>query len=165
MEYLSGIHTYISIAKTSNTEDLQWCAHQMSTNEPWITLQRNYDHSITLLEDLLSEVYLLKDGKERVGFIMVKLKGAFTGYIQTIVINADYRSKGIGEAAISYIEKLIFKVSPNVFICASSFNTGELKLYYSMGFETVGILKDYIVKGYDEVFLRKTKGPLNDFKR
>ncbi len=134
-------------------------------NEPWITLQRNYDHSIKLLEDPLSEVYILKDGIVRVGFIMIKLKGAFTGYIQTIVINDTYRRKGIGEAAIRYIEELIFKVSPNVFICASSFNTRALKLYQSMGFEIVGILKDYVVKGYDEVFLRKTKGPLNDFKR
>ena len=164
MEYLHGIHPYVSIGKTSNPEDLQWCAHLMASNEPWITLQRNYDHSIKLLEDPLSDVYLLKEGEERSGFIMIKLNGAFTGYIQTIVISEQARRKGLGEAAITYVEELIFKVSPNVFICASSFNSGALNLYQRMGYEVIGEIRDYIVKGHNEVFMRKTIGPLHDFK-
>jgi ribosomal protein S18 acetylase RimI-like enzyme len=96
---------------------------------------------------------------------MIKLKGAFTGYIQTIVIKAEERGKGLGEAAIKYAESLIFKQSPNVFICVSSFNPGALKLYKQLGYEEVGVIKDYIIKGYDEIFLRKTLGPLHDFKR
>ena len=164
MDILPGLPIPVSIEKTSHTEDLQWCAHQMATNEPWITLQRNYDHSIKLLEDPLSEVYLLRNGEERLGFIMIKLKGAFTGYIQTIVIISTARGKGIGEAAIRYVEALIFQVSPNVFICASSFNSGALNLYQRMGYEVIGEIRDYIIKGHNEVFMRKTIGPLHDFK-
>ena len=164
MDHLPGIYPQVTIGKTSDTEDLQWCAQLMASNEPWITLQRNYDHSITLLEDPLSEVYLLKEGEERLGFIMIKLKGAFTGYIQTIVISEQARRRGLGEAAIKYVEELIFKVSPNVFICASSFNSGALNLYQRMGYEVIGEIRDYIIKGYNEVFMRKTIGPLHDFK-
>lgn len=164
MDYLPGTNPPVSIEKTTATEDLQWCARLMAANEPWITLQRNYDHSIKLLEDPLSEVYLLRGGEKRLGFIMIKLKGAFTGYIQTIVISEEARGNGLGEAAIKYIEEMIFKVSPNVFICASSFNSRALNLYQRLGYEVIGVIRDYILKGHDEVFMRKTIGPLNDFK-
>jgi ribosomal-protein-alanine N-acetyltransferase len=137
----------------------------MASNEPWITLQRSYKDSVELLQNPLSELYLLSQNDQRIGFIMIKLKGSFTGYIQTIVITKEARGKGIGEAAIRYIEALIFLVSPNIFICASSFNTRALKLYHSMGYETIGLLKNYVVEGYNEVLMRKTKGSLNDFKR
>jgi len=133
-------------------------------NEPWITLQRNYEDSLKLLQDPISEVYLLRDDQQRIGFVMIKMKGSFTGYLQTIVISEQARGKGIGEAAIRYIEELIFESSPNVFICASSFNIGAQKLYQKLGYEVIGVLKDYILKGYDEVFMRKTRGTLHDFK-
>lgn len=165
MDTLPGLAITVSIGKTTDTEDLQWCARLMAANEPWITLKRNYDHSIVLLQDPLSEVYLLKEKENRLGFVMIKLKGAFTGYLQTIVIAEEARGKGLGEAAIHYVEELIFRVSPNVFICASSFNTGAQKLYQRLGYEVVGILKDYVIKGYDEVFMRKTRGSLHDFKK
>ena len=66
--------------------------------------------------------------------------------------------------AITYVEELIFQVSPNVFICASSFNSGALNLYQRMGYEVIGEIRDYIIKGHNEVFMRKTIGPLHDFK-
>lgn len=165
MDSLAGIEPIVSIQKTSAIEDLEWCARLMAANEPWITLQRGFEDSIALLRDPLNEVYLLTQGSRRVGFIMIKLKGSFTGYIQTIVIKEDARGRGIGEAAIKYVEELIFRVSPNVFICASSFNIRAQKLYRSLGYETVGLLKDYVINGADEVLMRKTRGPLNDFKK
>ena len=165
MDILQGIMPVVSIQKTSETDDLEWCALLMTANEPWISLQRSYEDSILLLQDPLSEVYLLKQETNRLGFIMIKLKGSFTGYLQTIVISAEARGKGIGEAAIQYVEELIFKVSPNVFICVSSFNKKAQKLYQSLNYEVVGILKDYIIKGHDEILMRKTRGPINDFKK
>lgn len=164
MDTLTSLSIPVSIDKTTNAEDLQWCARLMATNEPWITLQRTYADSLPLLEDPLSEVYLLLKEGIRAGFIMIKRKGSFTGYIQTIALAENARGQGIGEAAIHYVEELIFKDTPNVFICVSSFNTGAQKLYLRLGYEVVGILKDYVIKGYDEVFLRKTRGSFHDFK-
>lgn len=164
MEILTGMGLPVSIQKTSAIEDLEWCAQLMADNEPWITLKRSYADCILLLFDPISEVHLLSQNENRIGFIMIKLKGSFTGYIQNIVLLEEFRSKGIGEAAIRYIEELIFQVSPNVFICASSFNHRAQKLYHSLGYETIGLLKNYIVKGCDEVLMRKTRGPIYDFK-
>lgn len=161
MDLLPGI----SVTHTRDIADLAWCAAEMAANEPWITLQRSYEDSIQLLEDPLSEVYLFSRKEERLGFIMLKLKGAFTGYIQTIVITEAARGQGLGEAAIRYAEAVIFSVSPNAFICVSAFNHRARELYLRLGFEEIGILKDYVRKGYDEVFMRKTRGSWNDFKK
>ncbi len=165
MDYLPDIYSNVSIEKTSTPEDLQWCAQLMASNEPWITLQRDYENGLTILQDPISEVYLFSQNCALIGFIMIKTKGPFTGYIQTIVFLEAVRGKGIGEAAIRYIEEIIFKISPNVFICVSSFNTLARKLYLRVGYEVVGVLTNYIQQGFDEVLLRKTRGPLNDFKK
>lgn len=165
MDRLQGVASVISIQKTTATDELIWCARLMSDNEPWITLERSFSASIQLLQDPASEVFLMTTENRPIGFVMIKLNGPFTGYIQTIVIIDDARNKGIGEAAIKYVEVLIHKVSPNVFICVSSFNIRAQQLYLNMGFEIIGVLKNYIKKGYDEVLMRKTKGPLNDFNK
>jgi ribosomal protein S18 acetylase RimI-like enzyme len=164
MHMLQGTRVPVSIEKTTDNADLEWCASFMASNEPWMTLKRSYEDSARLLKDPISEVYLLRNGGERIGFIMIKMKGSFTGYIQNIALVAGMRGQGIGEAAIGYIEALIFQTFPNVFICASSFNTGAQKLYRRLGYEVVGILTDYIMQGYDEVLMRKTRGPIHDFK-
>jgi ribosomal protein S18 acetylase RimI-like enzyme len=155
----------ISINKTSDSTDLTWCAQLMAGNEPWLTLKRDLDKCQCLLQDPLSEVYLLTDGTERVGFVMIKMKGAFCGYLQTIAIDTPYRRKGIGEAAIGYIEAIIFTTYSNVFMCVSSFNHRAQELYQRLGYETVGIFKDLVEKGHDEILLRKTIGPMNAFRK
>jgi ribosomal-protein-alanine N-acetyltransferase len=161
MNLLSG--TGITIQKTADSADLHWCAALMAGNEPWITLKRDYDKCVRLLQDPLGEVYLMKDGETPVGFVIIKLKGAFTGYLQTIAVDEAYRGQGIGEAAVKYIEELIFSSFSNVYICASSFNLRAQRLYERLGYEKVGLLKDLIEKGYDEILMRKTRGPINDF--
>ena len=165
MDTLPGISSIVKIQKTNDMGDLEWCARLMSNNEPWITLERPYLSSIQLLQDPLSQLFLMTEGNTPLGFVMIKLQGPFTGYIQTIVIIEEARGKGIGEAAIQYVEELIYKVSPNIFICVSSFNKRAEQLYLRMGFEKIGVLKNYIKKGYDELLMRKTKGPLNDFNK
>ncbi len=152
------------VQKTTDHADIGWCAALMASNEPWITLKRDLDKCMRLLQDPLSEVYLLTNQTDRVGFVMIKMKGAFCGYLQTIAIDQPYRGKGIGEAAIGYMENIIFQTYSNVFMCVSSFNPRARKLYEKMGYETVGILKDLVEKGYDEILLRKTRGPMNDFR-
>jgi ribosomal protein S18 acetylase RimI-like enzyme len=49
-------------------------------------------------------------------------------------------------------------------MCVSSFNKKAQKLYRRLGYEKVGVLKNFIVNGHDEILLRKTMGPLANFK-
>jgi ribosomal protein S18 acetylase RimI-like enzyme len=163
MDLLPG--TGITIERTSDIAALEWCAGLMAGNEPWITLKRDYSKCMRILEDPLSEVYLLRDRNIPVGFVMIKLKGAFTGYLQTIAIDEKYRGQGIGEAVIKFIEELIFNSFSNVYICASSFNLGAQRLYERLGYEKIGVLKDLVERGYNEILMRKTRGPMNEFNK
>jgi [ribosomal protein S18]-alanine N-acetyltransferase len=137
----------------------------MVNSEPWITLGRTYEESLQIIADSSKEVYLARLEGELSGFIILNLKGAFTGYVQTICIDPKSRGKGLGTTLLRFAEERIYRESPNVFLCVSSFNPEAKRLYERLGYETIGELKDYIVKGHSEILMRKTIGPLKEFGR
>jgi ribosomal protein S18 acetylase RimI-like enzyme len=64
---------------------------------------------------------------------------------------------------VEFAERRILQVSPNVFMCVSSFNHGARRLYQRLGYQVIGELPDYLVRGHSEILLRKTTGPLAGF--
>lgn len=146
-------------------DEAQKCALLMTHSEPWITLHRSYDDSLQILCDSSREIYVTIRNDELIGFIILNMTGAFVGYIQTVCIAPELRSKGIGTLLLKFAEERILREAPNVFMCVSSFNKEAQKLYQSLGYEIVGELKDYIVSGYSEILLRKAIAPLAEFKR
>jgi len=70
-----------------------------------------------------------------VGFVIIQMDGTFKGYIQTICVSEDFRGKGLGKKLLNFCEERILKISPNIFICVSSFHTGALQLYTDFGFK------------------------------
>jgi ribosomal protein S18 acetylase RimI-like enzyme len=136
----------------------------MANSEPWITLRRGYNESLKILTDSSREVYLAKAYDEIVGFTVLNMHGAFIGYIQSVFVAPQWRSKGIGSKLMDYVEKRILSETPNVFICVSSFNQRAQKLYERRGYEIVGELKHWIVSNHSEILLRKTIAPLTEFK-
>lgn len=153
----------LEIRRLQGANEAHACAQLMANSEPWITLRRTYDDSIDMLKDPVREVYVGVIDNEVVGFMILRMDGAFVGYIQTMAVAPQRRGQGIGTQLINYAEERIFCESPNVFINASSFNPGAQRLYERLGYEVVGELKDYIVPGHSEVLLRKTIGPLVEF--
>ncbi|MDH4210573.1 MAG: GNAT family N-acetyltransferase [candidate division WOR-3 bacterium] len=158
-------HTEIEflLLDKNNASAVKECAKLMSTSEPWITLRRTFGDVIKIIEDDTSEVHLMKLQNKMIGFAIIKMRGAFVGYIQSVVIEPRYRGKGIGEWFIGYLERRILSEQPNIFICVSSFNRDAKRLYERLGYETIGELKDYIVRGYSEILMRKTVSPFSEF--
>ena len=154
----------IEINKLHTASDAKWCARVMTGSEPWLTLGRSFEESLQIITDPSKEVYLSNIEGEAAGFVILNMKGAFVGYIQTICIAARVRGHGIGSRLLAFAEDRIFAVSPNVFLCVSSFNEGAKRLYERAGYETIGELKDYLVKGHSEILMRKSLGPLKDYK-
>jgi len=154
----------VVIELTTNPDDFAFCAKMMSASDPWVTLGMNYGQCLKAFDGSSREVYLLKNETEIMGFVIIQPQGTFRGYIQTIAINATYRGSGYGTRLLQFCEDRILAYSPNIFICVSSFNHGAIQLYTKFGFELVGELKDFVKKGFTELLLRKTTGPVVGYK-
>lgn len=144
--------------------DASACAGLMSAAEPWLTLGRSYQQCLSLIEDPLSDLYLARQDEKIVGFAVVKTKGPFAAYVQTLLICPEFQGTGLGTRFICFLEESLFRKHPNIFICSSSFNRGALKLYRRLGYEVIGELKDYIICGHSEILLRKTIAPIAGFE-
>ena len=59
----------------------------MACSEPWLTLGRTYEASLSVVLDPTREVYVVRDKGIIAGFLIICMTGAFIGYIQTICIH------------------------------------------------------------------------------
>ncbi len=155
----------LRIRKLAGRSEARACARIMSTSEPWVTLQRNFAASLKILLNPHREIYVATLKTEIIGFIILQLEGTFTGYIQTIAVKEGWRNQGIGSTLLAFAEDKIFSTKPNVFLCVSSFNKKAHRLYRRLGYEKIGVIRNFIVNDHDEVLLRKTLGPLTGFKK
>lgn len=137
----------------------------MATSEPWLTLGRDVAASLGLLGDEAKEVYVAvaEGADDPVGFVILDMRGAFAGYIQSVAVREDWRGRGLGTALIAHAEQRVFRDSPHVFMCVSSFNGRARALYERLGYEAIGELRDQFVRGHSEWLLRKSLGPLADW--
>lgn len=154
----------VSLRALAGEAEARFCAEFIAASEPWLTLGLDVKQAVQRLTDPTREVYVATVGGLIVGALILFLDGALKGYIQTIAVHPDWRSRGIGSRMVAFAEERIFKVSPNVFLCVSSFNTEAQKFYSRLGYQRVGELTDFVVKGHNELLLRKTRGPWRGFK-
>ena len=150
----------VSIRPLETRAEAEACAAMMAATEPWITLRRDYDACLRVMLDETRERYVAYRGGLVAGLLVLNLKGAFVGYIQTVCAAPEFRGTGVGTALVAFAEERIFREHRNVFICVSDFNPGARRLYERLGYRLVGELFDYLVAGHSELLLRKTRGPL-----
>jgi [ribosomal protein S18]-alanine N-acetyltransferase len=151
----------LSISRLADQADAEVCARLMAHSEPWLTLGRSYETSLTIVLDPTREVYVARDERGMAGFLILCVVGPFVGYIQAVAVQPDRRGQGCGTEIIRFAERRILREFPNVFMCVSSFNLDARRLYARLGYTVVGELADYIVQGHSEILLRKTRGPLS----
>lgn len=132
----------------------------MAASDPWRTLQLETAYCRKAFEGPSKECWTLSVNDTIAGFVILQMAGSFRGYIQTLFIAPEFQGKGLGSQLLDFCEAHIGRTSPNIFICVSSFNAGARKLYESRGFEQIGVLKDFIRTGYDELLYRKSSGPI-----
>ena len=154
----------ITMRPLRDEAEARFCARFIVASEPWMTLGLTFEQALQRLTDPSREIHVATVEGQIVGALILFLNGTFKGYIQTIAVHPDWRSQGVGTRMIAFAEQRIFQLSPNVFLCVSSFNAEAQKLYERLGYQRVGELPDFVVKGHSEFIMRKTRGPLRDFK-
>jgi ribosomal protein S18 acetylase RimI-like enzyme len=150
----------LNIVRISSEREKTACAEILAGSETWITLGIPMDYIMNMLNDPLYEVFAAYVKDEIVGTIVIHIKGAFSGYMKSIALKPEWRGKKLGEQIIEFIEKEIFASYKNLFLCVSSFNKDEQQFYIKLGYEQIGVLKDYLVDGHDEILMRKTVSPI-----
>lgn len=153
------------IRELDGEQEARDCAQLMATSEPWMTLRRTHEQAVGLLTSPTREVYVGVLGGEVVGFAVLVMRGILVGFVQTLAVKPAWRGKGIGTTLMRHAEERIFRDTPNVFLCVSSFNDRAQRFYERLGYECAGDLKDLIVPGHSEILMRKTIGPLTEFKK
>ena len=153
----------MEIRPIAATEEEEWCARLMSSMNPWITLGRKYERALEIIRDPSREIFVAIDDTSPIGFMILCMTGAFVGYIQTVAVAPGHQGKGVGSNLIEHAEQKIFAVSPNVFLCVSSFNPNARRLYERLGYKFVGELTDYMVPGHAELLFRKSRGAWSEF--
>ena len=154
----------IRIGPLATDDEARACAAMMSTTDPWITIGRTFEDCLEIVREPTREVYVARSRAAVRGFVIINMRGAFIGYIQTLCVAADARGTGLGTQLIRFSEERILRETPNVFICASSFNPRARALYERLGYEPVGMLKDYLIRGESELLLRKTTASLREWQ-
>ena len=154
----------IKIERLRDEAEARACAMLMVTTDSWITLKREFEQAFALVNDSAKEVYVARAGTALVGHIVVNMQGPFAGYIQALVIGPEWRNRGIGARLVRFAEERIFRDSPNVFLCVSSFNQRAQQFYARLGYERIGELRDYVIPGASEFLMRKSVGPKNGFQ-
>ena len=153
----------MQIHSLSSRAEAEACAGMMVVSDPWKTLGGTFERCLGIIEQPRQEVYVADDGGPA-GFIIVNMNGAFVGYIRIICVAPERRSSGLGTQLIRFAEERIFRDSPNAFLCVSSFNPRARALYERLGYEAVGELRDYLIRGASEILMRKTKGSIAEFE-
>ncbi len=148
------------ICLTTDTKIISGCAQMMAASDPWITLGMNYEQCLPSFDGPCKEIYVAEYENKIAGFVILQLCGTFKGYIQTLCISEDLRGRGLGKKILQFCEQRILKISPNIFICVSSFNKGAIKLYQEFGFQLIGELENFVKEGFTELLLRKSVGPV-----
>jgi [ribosomal protein S18]-alanine N-acetyltransferase len=143
--------------------DVRFCAGFLVASEPWITLGLTLEQAVHRLTDPAREIHVATVKEQITGVLVLFLGGTLKGYIQILAVHPDWRSRGVGKQIIAFAEEQIFRTSPNVFLCVSSFNTRAQRFYERLGYQRVGELTNFVVKGHAEFLMRKTRGPLRDF--
>jgi ribosomal protein S18 acetylase RimI-like enzyme len=137
-------------------DEREWAARTMAGSDPWVRLGRGLEACRVVCTRPGYEMWVAREGSEPLGFALVHPRGvAGSPYLASIAVAEAARGRGVGARLLAFAEDRFRPEARHFFLCVSSFNAGARRLYERAGYEPVGLLKDYVVDGADEVLMHK----------
>lgn len=153
----------VAIRPLRDESEARFGAGFMVASDPRVSLGLTFEQALQRLTDPTRAILVATVNGRIVGVLILHLSCPLNGYIQTIAVVPDSRCRGIDTQMMVWAEERIFRQSPNVFLCVTSSNTRAQSLYERLGYRRVGELPDFLAKGFTEILMRKTRGPLLGF--
>lgn len=143
-------------------EDIPPLAQMMASTALWQRYNVTEESAARRLQSGLEQgatILVAEIDQTPVGFVWYVVNGAFnrSGYIMLIGVEQSARSTGVGRALMREAETILFEKVNDVFLLVSDFNTEAQKFYQRLGYEQVGIIRNYVIEGVDELIFRKKK--------
>jgi ribosomal protein S18 acetylase RimI-like enzyme len=154
----------IAIRPLADDAEAEICARMMERSEPWRSLGTTYGALFDLMRNPARERYVAAPDQRIAGFVVISMTGTLAGYIQSICVAPGNRSSGIGRLLMTHAEARIFRDAPNVFLMVSDFNVAAREFYDRLGYQTIGAIPEYLIAGHAEILMRKTVGPIREFR-
>ena len=152
------------IRRYQSDAEARAAAEIMASTDPWITLGRSADQTYRNVTLPQQESYVALQGDQVIGVVILALPiPLIKGYINALAVKPEFRNRGIGAKLLKVAEDRIFRESPNVFLCVSSFNHAAQRFYERMGYHLIGELKNFSIPNHAELLMRKTLGPWSTF--
>jgi ribosomal protein S18 acetylase RimI-like enzyme len=146
--------------------DADDCRRLVLASEPWVTLGYDEGDVQAIVRSAATDNLLLARAGGRVVGFALSASGILLGeYLKILVVDPACRAHGIGRRLMEALEERAFRRWPNVYLCASDFNTAARTFYRRLGYEEVGALRDLLLPGSDEILMRKTIAAWRQFPR
>lgn len=143
-------------------KDFSDLATIISTTKAWTCFGIDYDKAVELFKNMEDTIYIAENKEETVGFITLRINGVgnIGAYVRMVAVAEGFRGQGIGRKMIEYVSEIASQDISNLFLICSVENKKAQDFYEKAGFERVGVMKDLVVKGHDEILYRKNFGTL-----
>ncbi len=139
-------------------EDAPALGAAFSVIDPWVRYPLTHDALAKFLGTIEPSAprYLIREGGDAAGTLTVRLNWLGGPYLQFLAVVPTHQKNGIGALALSWFEGAARKEKArNLWVAASDFNAGAIRLYERHGFQRVAVIDSLIADGLDEVLMRK----------
>lgn len=144
----------------ANTGEFPALANIISTSQAWTCFGIDHEKALALFKKMEDTIYVAKKDNQIVGFITLRINGVgnIGAYVRMVAVAEQFRGQGIGTQLINFAEKIAVNNIPNLFLICSVENIDAQRFYEKLRFEKIGMLKDLVLVGHDEILYRKSLG-------
>jgi ribosomal protein S18 acetylase RimI-like enzyme len=156
--YASSVESHIEFVDPSS-KWIDQAAKMMFTSPPWNKLNFDMDQCKRELKREGTDVYVVLEGDTLQAFIAIIANGLEDEpMIEFLCVASKMRGKGIGTRLVNFFESK-FPDAANLYMFVSDINPKAKALYEKLGYDQVGLFKDFNLVGQTEYLMRKSRRP------